>query len=133
MLAAGCMTRTTRYFTPVEDEPHLRQNAVRDESDALLRVECERLMGTSDGALGSAKFTVDVAQNGEVTRAQLRSSSGDERMDTIFGGLVARLAFDPLPSGSDGTTARVDIGYSCSPTAAATTLLVNTPPSPPRR
>ncbi len=56
-----------------------------------------------------------VNRQGEVTRAQLDRSSGDKRVDEIFGTLTAMLQFDP-PTGMKGETVTVptDVGYHCS-------------------
>jgi hypothetical protein len=50
-------------------------------------------------------------------------SSGDERMDEIFGGLAAQLKVDP-PANVTGETipGTLKLGYSCSPTAGTITV-----------
>jgi hypothetical protein len=136
-LAAACTT-TTRYFVPTEGEPRLTPNEVRDQSDALLGIQCPRLMGNNRYATGEARIMTELDRSGAVQKARVTRSSGDEGMDTIFGGLIARLQVDP-PSGMSGDRGEhpIYIGYSCGPENHAITLNITgrqnppIPPSPP--
>jgi hypothetical protein len=136
-LAAACTT-TTRYFVPTEGEPRLTPNEVRDQSDALLAIQCPRLMGNNRYATGEARIMTELDRSGAVQKARVTRSSGDEGMDTIFGGLIARLQVDP-PSGMSGDRGEhpIYIGYSCGPENHAITLNITgrqnppIPPSPP--
>ena len=125
-LASACVTTTTRSFTAEEDAVRLNQHTIREESDTFLAIECQRLIN-GGRSTGEARLRLQVAQSGLVTRAEVTRSSGDERIDAIFGALAARLRFDPLPSqATDGTTARLFMGYSCAPGVAVTTVRVGT-------
>ncbi|GAC1513833.1 MAG: hypothetical protein NVS1B4_00080 [Gemmatimonadaceae bacterium] len=121
---AGCVATTTRFYLPVAGQPRLTVDELRDRSDAFLRLECPHLLAGHPTATGVARLSVSVDPAGDVTRAQVSTSSGDERMDAIFGALAAQLSVQPPPSGraEDG---RLRLGYSCSPSAVATTVELN--------
>ena len=78
-------------------------------------------MATKLAPTGEAKLKIRVAADGRVTEAEVTRSSGDERVDDIFGQAAARLQFDPMPG---ETTARIMMGYSCAPGAAVATMTV---------
>lgn len=80
--------------------------------------------GTS--ALGEAGFSVVLAGDGTVREAILFRPSPDDRINTMFGGLVAQLRF--TADGDAGDRAPVTAGYSCSPNASVATLELNTRP-----
>src|SRR5687767_6975389 len=121
-LIVGCTT-TQRYFTPSEDQPRLTTDLMRDRGHNIVRAECPRLLGVREAVTGVAHIRVDVESDGEVRRAMISHSSGDERMDGIFGGLAAQLKVDP-PANVRGETVpgTLKIGYSCSPTAGTITV-----------
>jgi TonB family protein len=121
-LIVGCTT-TQRYFTPSEDQPRLTTDLMRDRGHNIVRAECPRLLGVREAVTGVAHIRVDVESDGEVRRAMISHSSGDERMDEIFGGLAAQLKVDP-PANVRGETipGTLRIGYSCSPTAGTITV-----------
>ena len=121
--AAACVSSTTKYYVPTAGEDRLSTDEVRDRADDLLRIECPRLLGGGTAATGTARLTVDVGADGAVTRARVRSSSGDQRVDDIFGALAARLQVDP--PGRGPTAARITMGYSCAPNEAVTTVQLN--------
>jgi TonB family protein len=116
-------TTTQQYFTPSEDQPRLTTDLMRDRGHNIVRAECPRLLGVRETATGVAHIRVDVESDGEVRRAMIAHSSGDERMDEIFGGLAAQLKVDP-PTNVRGETipGTLKIGYSCSPTAGTITV-----------
>lgn len=124
-LVAACVTSTTRYFTPTEGDARLSQDDFRDESDQLLRVECPRLMASSGHASGQARVRLLIDRSGAAQRAEFTRSSGDERIDTMWGGLAARLKFDPqgAQQRSDLEPIMVTVGYSCSANGTAVTTL----------
>jgi hypothetical protein len=92
---------------------------MRDQAESLLRAECPRLLGAGSTALGEAQLLVEVDGGGKATRAWVTRSSGDERMDALFGGVLAQLEVD-----GDGKTrsSRVHMGYSCAPDQAVVTV-----------
>ncbi len=122
VLGAACTTRQT-YYTPSEEQPRMTPDVLRDRGHDIVRAECPRLIGVNEMATGVAHIRLDVESDGEVRRAAVEHSSGDERMDEIFGGLAAQLKVDP-PSPMTGETvpAVVRIGYSCSRTGGTITL-----------
>ena len=122
-LALVACTTTRQYFLPSEDQPRLTTDLMRDRGHNIVRAECPRLLGVRETVTGVAQIRVDVESDGEVRRATILRSSGDERMDEIFGGLAAQLKVDP-PANVTGETipGTLHIGYSCSPTAGTITV-----------
>ncbi|HEX8851640.1 MAG TPA: hypothetical protein VF761_19085 [Gemmatimonadaceae bacterium] len=120
---AGCVTRTTTYYKPTEGEPRLNQDEFRQASDQLLKVECPRLMGSGSSATGQARIRVSYDRSGAVQQSQILRSSGDERIDTEWGALTARLQFDAQEGQTEDLRAGIlTVGYSCAPNTAVTTL-----------
>ena len=117
VILAGACARPS-YTAPYQSA-RLNTFTVRDDSEAALRGECERLLTERTPATGEAMLKLEVAATGAVTEAQITRSSGDARVDDIFGKAAARLQFDPMP---DKTTARIKMGFSCAPGTAVTTM-----------
>jgi TonB family protein len=122
-LAVVACTTTQQYFTPSNDQPRLTTDLMRDRGHNIVRAECPRLLGVRQTATGVAHIRVDVESDGEVRRAMIAHSSGDERMDEIFGGLAAQLKVDP-PANVQGETipGTLKLGFSCSPTEGTITV-----------
>ena len=122
-IATSACTRTSTFYVPTAGETRLNQDDFRDESDQILSVECPRLMGTSDFASGEARARIQVDKSGAVQRVQFTRPSMDERMNTVWGALAARLQFDPQEGQTDELrTSMMTIGYSCGKGTALTTL-----------
>lgn len=123
-LVAACTTRTTTYYTPSVGEPRLSTDDLRAEGDRMLAIECPRLLKGQQSATAEARIVVDVDRaSGAVSRARLARSTGDPRVDDLFGALSARLQFDPVTEAKSATVSEtIGVGYSCSPQAAVTTL-----------
>jgi TonB family protein len=123
VLAIAACTTTQQYYLPSEDQPRLTTDLMRDRGHNIVRAECPRLLGVRQMATGVAHIRVDVASDGAVRRASISHSSGDERMDELFGGLAAQLKVDP-PANVSGDTVpgTLKLGYSCSPTAGTITI-----------
>lgn len=123
VMAIVACTMTEQYYTPSPDQPRLTIDLLRDRGHNIVRAECPRLIGVRQSVTGVAHITVDVESDGEIRRAVIQHSSGDERMDEIFGGLAAQLKVDP-PANVRGETipGTIRIGYSCSPTAGTITV-----------
>ena len=117
IVVAGACARAS-YTAPYQSA-RLNTFTVRDDSEAALRGECERLLSERTPATGEALLKLEVAATGAVTEAQITRSSGDAKVDDIFGKAAARLQFDPMP---DKTTARIKMGFSCAPGTAVTTM-----------
>jgi TonB family protein len=122
LVLAACTTTQT-YYTPSEEQPRITPDLLRDRGHNIVRAECPRLIGVNEMATGVAHVRLDVESDGDVRRATIEHTSGDERMDEIFGGLAAQLKVDP-PSPINGETvpATIRIGYSCSRTGGTITL-----------
>src|SRR5688572_30121961 len=122
-VAVVACTTTQQYYLPSDDQPRLTTDLMRDRGHNIVRAECSRLLGVRQIATGVADIRVDVASDGSVRRAMIARSSGDERMDEIFGGLAAQLKVDP-PADVRGETipGNLKVGYSCSPTAGTITV-----------
>ena len=122
-VALVACTTTRQYFLPSEDQPRLTTDLMRDRGHNIVRAECPRLLGVRETVTGVAHIRVDVEADGEVRRAMIAHSSGDERMDEIFGGLAAQLKVDPpANAGSETIPGTLRLGYSCSPTAGTITV-----------
>ena len=125
---AGCMVSTTKFYVPSDGQPRLSLDQLRTRAGALLIVECPRLLAGRPSAFGETDFTVEVDKGGAVLRAHVDRSSGDPRVDDIFGALAAQLQLDhPSSSSSRSHTThqRIGIGYSCSATEADATVRLN--------
>ena len=121
LAAAGCVTTQTRYYVPTEGQPRYGLIEMKDRAELMLGAECPRLLGRTGAEMGEGQYVVDVDGGGRVTRAQVARSSGDARMDEIFGGLLAELAVD-APADGKPRSARVDMGYSCAASGGAVTV-----------
>ena len=122
LASAGCKSTST-YYVPTAGAPRLNQDEFREASDQILQVECPRLMGTSDFATGEARARVYLDKSGAVQKMEYTRPSNDERMNTVWGGLGARLQFDPQEGQTEDLRAAiVTIGYSCGKGTALTTL-----------
>jgi TonB family protein len=120
---AACVTHTTTYYKPSEGESRLDQDEFRQASDDLLKVECPRLMAPNASETGAAKIRVRYDRSGAVQQAEILHSSGDDRIDTMWGALAARLKFDPQEGQSEDLRAGIiNVGYSCAPNTAVTTF-----------
>lgn len=122
-IALAACTTTQQYYTPDANQPRMNTDLLRDRGHNIVRAECPRLLGVNNTVTGVAHIRVDVERGGEVRRAAIVHSSGDERMDEIFGGLAAQLKVDP-PENFRGETmpGTLRLGYSCSPTASTITV-----------
>jgi hypothetical protein len=121
----ACGLGTRVYFLPSSEQERIGQNQLRDRADALVRAECPRLTAGQASATAASDFRLTVDRTGDVTRADLTRSSGDERVDAMFGALVAQLRFDPprlMRDEEQTAVALMAVGYSCSPTVQVATV-----------
>jgi TonB family protein len=130
---AACLTSTQTYFEAAAGQERITTGEMRTRGDALLGAECSRLMGSAQSATGVARLALTVDRQGLVTRAQLGRSTGDKRVDEIFGTLASALQFSP-PTRLKGETTSVpaEAGYSCAPSASIMTFRL-IQPSPVRQ
>ena len=125
MLALPGCRSTSTYYLPTEGQPRLNQDEFRDASDQILSVECPRLMGSSGYATGEARARIYLDRSGAVQKMEFTRPSNDERMNTVWGGLGARLQFDPQEGQTEDLRASmITIGYSCGKGTALTTLKI---------
>ncbi|HEU4566193.1 MAG TPA: TonB family protein [Gemmatimonadaceae bacterium] len=117
-----------REFAAAPGSARMTPQELRSRGDAMVRVECPRLLARDSAATGAAAITITVDREGSVTRAVVERGTGDDRMDELLGTLAASLDFD-APRGMAGPTmdARVVMGYSCSARASAITFRVMPP------
>ncbi len=116
----ACVTRTQTFYLPPPAAHRISEDELREHANEALHIECPRLLGDRTSASGETHLTLGVDRNGDVARARLDHSSGDTRLDDIFGGLAATLRLQPSTHAqhrSEG--AGLAISYSCSPGAVA--------------
>jgi hypothetical protein len=123
--AAGCTVSTTKFYVPSSGQPRLSLEQLRTRAGALLPVECPRLLAGRPSAFGETDLTIDLNQDGSVLRAHVDRSSGDARIDDIFGALAAQLQLDRPSTTDHAAHQRIGIGYSCSVTEAEATVQLN--------
>ncbi len=124
-LLAACVTTTKTFYLSPPSAPRITEDELRERANEVLYVECPRLLRNRSSASGEADLTLEVAREGAVSRVRLDESSGDARLDDIFGGLAATLRLEPKERANgerEAEGAGLSISYSCSPTAAAAVI-----------
>ena len=122
---AGCTVSTTKFYVPSRGQSRLSLEQLRTRAGALLAVECPRLLAGRPSAFGETDFTIDLNTDGSALRAHVDRSSGDARIDDIFGALAAQLQLDRPSTTDHAAHPRIGIGYSCSATEAEATVQLN--------
>jgi hypothetical protein len=117
---AACTTSVTRAFIPDPNVERMSLADAQDNLDRFVRLECPRLMREKHDT-DDARISVNVDAGGNVTRATFSKLTGDERIDTMFGGIAAQMKFAPAPDGRE-FTGRMRVGYACSPTVSTATI-----------
>ncbi len=108
---AACTTTTTVAYVPESERPRLTWEEARVTVLRFATIECPRLTQAGLGS-GEVQVLARVGPGGLTREAELEGTSRDERLDGIFGAVVAQLAFpDEFPDGGD---ARVRIMYRCT-------------------
>jgi outer membrane biosynthesis protein TonB len=121
-MAAGCVTHTSTAYVPSPGEPRVTTDEARDQLDELLRIECPRLMQAGRESR-VARLDLDVDREGHVLRSRIGTSTGDDRVDAMFGAVAAKLQLaPPTEMKNDVDTGHVRMGYSCSANAAVATI-----------
>lgn len=123
LLSSACVTRSSREYLPSADRERFSVNAAQDELDQLMQIECARLLTDRRPESGDARISVDVDGSGTVMRSRVTASSGDQRVDDIFGAVAAQMKFE-APADGKPNTGRMRMGYSCSPTTTTATILL---------
>ncbi|HEX6535145.1 MAG TPA: hypothetical protein VF041_11130 [Gemmatimonadaceae bacterium] len=119
MMAAACAT-AERYYVPTTEEARITLDEMREHTDAILHVECPRLLRGRTMVYGEAELTLDIDSAGDVRRASLAHGSPSQRIDDVLGALAARLHLPRL--GGAGASATLVAGWACAPMAETTTL-----------
>ncbi len=88
----ACVLGTTRYYTPpVPARARISLVELRTRADAILAVECPRVVHGRNTVFAATWLALDVDSTGAVQRAELERGSGDAMLDDVFGSLAAQL------------------------------------------
>ena len=129
MLVAACVSTVTRYYPPDARNPRFDTDGATQMLDQYLSVQCPERVAAKKSDRGEARLTIQTDTTGAVTRAELVKSSGDELLDGLFGTVAAQLKVDSLRATTPNTlaTRKLQLGFSCSATAAVSTLQILPP------
>jgi len=121
---AACVSTVTRYYVPDAHNPRFDTDGATQALDEYLRVQCPDRVAAKKPESGAAHLTILTDTTGAVTRAELVKSSGDEMLDGLFGTVAAQLKVDSLRAtpAKPVATRKLELGFSCSSTAAVATL-----------
>jgi len=118
----------TRYYLPDAHNPRFDTDGATQALDQYLRVQCPDRIAAKKSESGEVRLTILTDTSGSVTRAELVQGSGDELLDGLFGTVAAQLKVDSLRATTTPTaTRKLQMGFSCSSTAAVATLQVLPP------
>ena len=119
----ACVHTITRYYLPDERNGRFDTDRATQMLDSYLKVQCPQRLADKKTQSGDARLTLLTDTTGAVTRAELVKSSGDEMLDGLFGTVAAQLKADSLRATSKSSVTRtLHIGFSCSDSAAVSTL-----------
>ena len=125
LAAVACVQTVTRYYLPDANNPRFDTDRATQMLDQYLRVQCPDRIAAKKSESGEILITILTDTSGSVTRAELVRGSGDEMLDGLFGTVAAQLKVDSLRATTTPVAARkLQMGFSCSPTAAVATLAV---------
>ena len=96
-LLTACVLGTTRYYTPRPEQARITLEELRARADAILAVECPRVVHGKNSVFATTELTVDTDSTGAVQRVELERGSGDATLDDVFGSLAAELQLRPRP------------------------------------
>ncbi len=126
MLVLACAPVVRRWYVPESGTERMGLDELRQAADLALRAECPRLLGGESSVTGEALLILEVDRSGTVLRARIERSSGDQRIDDLFGTLATRMRLDrPTSMMNDTAEGTVAMGYSCAPQAAIATIRLN--------
>jgi TonB family protein len=127
-LAIGCVSTVTRYYLPDTRNPRFDTDGATQTLDQYLRVQCPDRIAAKKSESGEVRITILTDTTGSVTRAELVKGTGDDVLDGLFGTVAAQLKVDSLRATTKPVATRtLQMGYSCSSTAAVATLEVLPP------
>jgi hypothetical protein len=90
-LLTACVLGTTRYYSPAPSQGRISLVELRTRADAILAVECPRVVHGRNTVFAATSMSLDVDSAGGVQRAELLRGSGDAALDDVFGALAAQL------------------------------------------
>ena len=94
-LLSACVLGTTRYYTPSSAQARISLDQMRARADAMLAVECPRVVHGKNSVFAATDIMVDLDSTGAVQRAEIERGSGDASLDDVFGALAAQLQLQP--------------------------------------
>jgi hypothetical protein len=86
---------TTRYYTPRAAQARISLEDMRSRADAILAVECPRVVHGKNTVFATTDIMLDVDSTGVVQRSEIERGSGDATLDDVFGSLAAQLQLQP--------------------------------------
>ncbi len=116
-LLTACVLGTTRYYTPQATEARINFEQMRARADAMLPVECPRVVHGKNSVFAATDIMVDVDSTGAVQRAEIERGSGDATLDDIFGALAAQLQLQPPSTRRPSAAAAAAAAQSDKPPA----------------
>lgn len=126
VLVIACSPMVRRWYVPESGAERMGLDELRQAADLALREECPRLLRGGSSATGEALLIVEVDRTGTVLRSRIERSSGDQRVDDLFGTLATRMRLDrPTSMMNDTADGTVAMGYSCAPNVAIATIRLN--------
>jgi hypothetical protein len=118
----ACATTKKTFYLPPAGADRITEEELHEHANEVLHIECPRLLSDRISVSGEADLTLDVAEEGAVSRVRLDDSSGDARLDDILGGLAATLQLEPAARARRRESVRLSIGYACTPGAVAASV-----------
>ncbi|HEU6451917.1 MAG TPA: hypothetical protein VFT57_10885 [Gemmatimonadaceae bacterium] len=94
-LLTACVLGTTRYYTPRAAQARISLEDMRSRADAILAVECPRVVHGKNTVFATTDIMLDVDSTGVVQRSEIERGSGDAALDDVFGSLGAQLRLQP--------------------------------------
>lgn len=94
-LLTACVLGTTRFYTPHAAQPRIGFEQMREHADAMLAVECPRVVHGKNSVFAATDIMLEVDSTGAVQRAEIERGSGDAALDDVFGALAAQLQLQP--------------------------------------
>lgn len=117
---AACVSTTIRYFVPSPQNPRYSLDSATPVLREYVRLQCSTLRQQQRPDSGTVRALVEVDSAGDVTRARLENSTGNEVLDGVIGTVAAQLT---VPSAARAISpARVLLGYRCDADSAIVTL-----------
>jgi hypothetical protein len=114
----ACVLGTTRYYTPRATQARIPLEQMRSRADAVLAVECPRVVHGKNSVFAATDIMLDVDSTGAVQRAEIERGSGDAALDDVFGALAAQLQLQPLPARRQSAVAAAAAAQSDQPQPA---------------